>query len=327
MFHVSGSVIFLMLRIASNIAMLPGIRRHILRLPALVTVAKDVPRAPPGNYAAPVVAACAVLLLADGCPSQCMPPVMKRPAGAGGAAAQPPAKRPVKALASWAHAEPAPAAKPKAQPKPMQKKQPLPSPPPGAFTASLYTDEIATYNSRDEALATLGSNTRCVGHAARAANKKGPVTFLRCRLFGSSPSCTWLAALHEHPDGSTTLLQHPTCYREHCQGSAKMGSRGVEDLTEIQRLQERFAASSNEAPRTALRTRRLLSSSAESIQLPQVQRIKRFVLKQRFSSSKLGELEQLVSKHRTMPSDEKKGYFCVSFVGKDGVWRLCSIGG
>ena len=238
--------------------MLPTVRRCIPRLPALVSSAKDIPRASPGNLVpttpapvahilahqqfrfAPVVAACAALLFADGSPIRCMPAMLKkRPSEA---AVQPPAKRcaidsvrlpdppavpsirSLKMPSSWAQAEPVHAPRPKAQPRPTRKKLPLP--PPGSFTASFYTDEIARYKSREEGLAALGSNTRCIRHTARAVKKSGLVTFLRCRLFGSSPSCTWLAALYNHPNGSATLLQHPNSYREHCQGSATMGSRG-----------------------------------------------------------------------------------------------------
>ena len=96
---------------------------------------------------APVVAACAALLFADGSPIRCMPAMLKkRPSET---AVQPPAKRcaidsgrlpdppavpSIRALkmpSYWAQAETVHAPRPKAQPKPTQKK--LPSPPPGAL--------------------------------------------------------------------------------------------------------------------------------------------------------------------------------------------------
>ena len=87
--------------------------------------------------------------------------------------------------------------------------------PAGSFTPSFYNQQVKLFDSRAAALQALGVGTRCTGHCARSVKTSGQLTFLRCKLLDSTPSCTWMAMVQTTPDG--------------CQGCCKLNSNHYAD--------------------------------------------------------------------------------------------------
>ena len=111
-----------------------------------------------------------------------------------------------------------------------------------------------------------------------------------------------MAMLKELPDGTCKFFQNADQGIEHEAASMPKGKNGLasfDEHTEVVRLLEDTASKS---PKSIFRARRLPSGSASSLNLRQVQRIKRGVMKHRFSATKLHHLEEHVAKHRNMPA-------------------------
>lgn len=189
---------------------------------------------------------------------------------------------------------------------------------PGSFTIAHYPSQGAVHQSRAIALKVVGCGTKCKGHAARAVNKSGPWTFLRCRLRDSKPPCKWAALLRVMHDGTAVLWHPPRCHedRDHNEESAQLGARGVSSLDERIQIEALLSESAAVAPKFVWRQRRL-QDKALDIELKDVQGMKRVMMRERFSSTRLGQLEAAVAKHRAIPVNDCEGFFCVSDIGHD----------
>ena len=190
-----------------------------------------------------------------------------------------------------------------------------------SFDPTQFTSWVQTYDSRQAALADLGSGVRCKGHCARAVKKAGSVTFLRCRLQTSTPPCTWSAMLREGPDGSVDLCQHPSQWRLHNDQSVQVGTRGLVDLEQHKALDKLLKSSATAKPSTALRAARL-DDKAGDTQLRQVQTLKRTIAQGFMSCRSAGELRAIIARHTSMPPKMTQGYFCYSYVSPPAQKKL-----
>jgi hypothetical protein len=187
----------------------------------------------------------------------------------------------------------------------------------GSFNSASYTKWVKSFDSRQQALQQMGCNVRCKGHCPRAVKKDGNVTFLTCRLRKSDPPCTWSAVLREALDSSVDLMQHATEWADHNQESSLLGMRGFSELQQRDALSTLLESTATTKPTTALRAARL-AGTAGKVQLKQVQRLKKTMVRVRFGCKTLGELRGTVAKSRALPSRTTQGYFCHSFVSAPG---------
>ena len=184
----------------------------------------------------------------------------------------------------------------------------------GTTTAASYPKFVKTFGSRDEAMQEFGAMVRCKSHCARVRKTIGSYTFLRCNLSKSEPSCKWARLLRMEHDGSCTLLS-PEDPLDHNDSSGSKGVRGMANLAQRAEVVTLLGNKSHVTPKSVWRACVLDSESAESVKLKNVQALKRVLMRQRFTANRLGDLEKLVAKHKTIPNDEHAGYFVVSFVG------------
>ena len=194
------------------------------------------------------------------------------------------------------------------------KRKPTPS---GSFLAGSFTDSVRQFENRQQALEELGCNVRCTGHCPRAVKKSGKVTFLKCKLRDSTPACTWSAIIREAADSSCEMLQHPTEWREHNAASGPLGSRGFKKLEERASLCKLLTSTPTAKPTTALRAARL-GKTARQVQLKQVQKLKKSIVKRNFACSTFGQLRATIAKSKAVPARNTAGYFCHSFVTPPG---------
>jgi hypothetical protein len=181
------------------------------------------------------------------------------------------------------------------------------------FDATQYSTWVASYATRGKCFEELGCNQRCKSHAARAVKKNGRVTHLRCRLRSSTPACQWAAVMREQADGSVDLHEHPTHWKVHSEQSASTGQRGFEDIKDRQAFVQLLSSTPTFRPTAALRTARLSQKAAgTTVQLKQVQLLRRSLVTQRFASRALGQLRQAIAKRQALPANRSKGYFCYS---------------